>query len=163
MPDNVLVVYFSKGGASQTYAEVIAETLREEGLSVNVVNLWKNKKPDVEPYDCIVVGTGVRIGWVYRKGKMFLKRDDLKRKRLAIFLSSGIAVEDPQKSKDKFLTPLIEKYGLSPILWDALPGKIPGEGGKLEDKTDPELAKKWAQKLSRMLRQPQGCSSPARE
>ncbi len=91
---------------------------------------------------------------VYRKGKQFLRRKDLKGKRLAIFLSSGMAVESAEKSKTKFLKPLVEKYELGPIMYDAFPGKKPGPGGKLEDTTDPEIARRWAEELVSRLSEP---------
>ena len=91
---------------------------------------------------------------VYRKGKRFLRRKDLEGRRLAIFLSSGIAIKSAEKSKTKFLEPLVEKYGLDPVMCDALPGNMPGSGGKLEDRTDSEIARSWAGKLASKLSEP---------
>ncbi len=88
---------------------------------------------------------------VYRRTKKFLKRKDLKNKKLAVFLSSGIAVENPEKSKAKFLTPLLNKYNLHPVAYVALPGKTPGPKGELQDKTDAEPARNWVKDLSRKL------------
>ncbi|MCK5596831.1 MAG: hypothetical protein KAJ04_05220, partial [Candidatus Eisenbacteria sp.] len=78
----------------------------------------------------------------------------LEGKRLAIFLSSGIAVENAEKSKAKFLEPLVEKCGLNPVMCDAFPGKMPGFGGKLKDRTDPEIARLWAEELAAKLSEP---------
>ena len=91
---------------------------------------------------------------VYRKGKQFLRRKELEGKRLAIFLSSGIAVESAEKSKAKFLEPLVEKHGLDPVMCDAFPGKVPGSGGKPKDTTDPEIARLWAEELAAKLSAP---------
>ncbi len=147
MQKRTLIAYISAGSATERYADVIADTLRSRGHVVDVTDLKREKVPDLSSYENVVVGTGVRIGMVYRKGKQFLRRKDLKGKRLAIFLSSGMAVESAEKSKAKFLDPLVEKYGLDPIMYDAFPGKTPGSGGKLEDKTDPEIARRWAEEL----------------
>ncbi len=151
MPEKTLVAYFSKGGASGMYAQIVAEVLGSHGHSVDLVNLEQRGKPDLTGYDNVVVGTGVRIGRVYRKGRKFLRREELGGKRLAIFLSSGIAVDDAAQSKEKFLTPLLRKYELAPLMCDALPGKIPGPGGKLEDKTDSQRARSWAEELASKL------------
>ena len=163
MHDKTLIIYFSKGGASEQYTHIIAETLRTYGHVVDIVNLKREMISDLEEYDNIVVGTGVRIGKVYRRARKVLRRKDFKGKRLAIFLSSGIAVESPEKSKEKFLKSLVEKYGLDPIMYDAFPGKTPGSGGKLQDGTDPEIAKRWAQRLAErcvsfVLRETRGLS-----
>ena len=148
MEARTLVGHVSSGGATRDYAEVIGETLTSRGHEVKIVDLKREKVDDLSPFDLVVVGMGVRMFMVYRKGKQFLSRDDLKGKRLAVFLSSAMAIEDPEKAKERFLSPLIEKHGLQPIMHDAFPGKMPVGGGKLQDRTDPEVARKWANALA---------------
>ena len=154
MDGRTLLAYISAGGATERYAHIVADTLRSRGHAVDVIDLKRDKIPDLSSYGSVVVGTGVRIGMVYRKGKQFLRRKDLEGKRLAIFLSSGIAVVNAEKSKTKFLEPLVEKYGLDPVMCDAFPGKMPGSGGKLKDRTDPAIAKLWAEELAAKLSEP---------
>ena len=151
MTQKTLVAYFSKGGASGDYARIVAEVLASRGHQVELVDLRKQRKPELAGYDNVVLGTGVRIGRVYRRGRKFLRSEELAGKRLAIFLSSGIAVDDAGESKKKFLEPLVDKLGLDPLMCDAFPGKVPGPGGKLEDKTDPERARRWAEELAAKL------------
>jgi len=131
MDGRTLLAYVSAGGATERYAHIIAETLRSRGHVVDVIDLKRDNIPDLSSYGSVVVGTGVRMGMVYRKGKRLLRRKDLEGRRLAIFLSSGIAIKSAEKSKAKFLEPLVEKYGLDPAMYDAFPGKMPGSGGKL--------------------------------
>ena len=140
MDEKTLVAYISAGGATERYAHIVAETLHSRGHVVDVADLKRDRISDLSLYENVVVGTGVRIAMVYRKGKQFLRRGDLKGKRLAVFLSSGIAVESAERSKAKFLKPLVERYDLDPVMYDAFPGKMPGPGGKLKDTTDPEVA-----------------------
>ncbi|MCK4408450.1 MAG: hypothetical protein KAW67_00085 [Candidatus Eisenbacteria sp.] len=154
MEERTLVAYISAGGATERYAHIIADTLRSRGYVVDAVDLKRDRVPDLSSYENAVVGTGVRIGMVYRKGKQFLRRKDLKGKRLAIFLSSGVAIKSAEKSKAMFLQPLVEKYSLDPVMCDAFPGKIPGSRGKLEDRTDPEIARLWAEELASRLSEP---------
>ncbi|MDJ0657340.1 MAG: flavodoxin domain-containing protein [Xanthomonadales bacterium] len=148
MAGKTAVAFYTKGGATEGYAQMIAETLSAAGFDVDLINLRKNRNPDLSPYPNIVLGTGVRIGLVYRIGKRFLRRNDFSRKNLAIFLSSGIAIEDAEKSKDKFLVPLIQKYHLDPILFDALPGQMPDDKNVT---VEPEKARDWARKLAALL------------
>jgi menaquinone-dependent protoporphyrinogen IX oxidase len=115
---------------------------------VDTVDLKRQKVLDLAPYGAVIVGTGVRMGMVYRKGKAFLRRKDLAGKQVSIFLSSGMAVDDAEGSRDKFLAPLVEGYGLSPVMYDAFPGRMPVGPGKVEDRTEPDIARRWAEELA---------------
>jgi len=147
MPEKILVAHISAGGATKEYAEVVAETLRSRGHVVELADLKKDRVKDVSGYSVVVAGMGVRMGMVYRKGKRFLARPDVAAKRLAVFLSSGEAIDDPARAREKFLTPLVGRLGLKPILYGAFPGKAPGVG-KLRETTDPAVAKAWAERLA---------------
>jgi menaquinone-dependent protoporphyrinogen IX oxidase len=153
MINKILVAYYTKGGASEKYANVISETLTANGLKVETYNL-ANNIPNVEAYDTIVLGTGVRMFRVYRRWKKVLKQKELSSKHLFMFLSSGTAIEDPEKAVEKFLRPLVEKYNLKPKLLVSFPGKIPDKWAKLEDQKEtmmPDKAKSWAQEISRQI------------
>jgi menaquinone-dependent protoporphyrinogen IX oxidase len=151
MPSRMLVAYVTAGGATEAYAKIIADALGARGHDADLVNLKRERAPDLSGYDGVVVGMGVRMAMVYRAGKRFLARKDLKGRPLAVYLSSAMAIDDPDKAKTKFLAPLMERYGLEPVMWDAFPGKMPGGPGKLEDRTDPEIARKWAEELAGRL------------
>lgn len=151
MPSRVLLAYVTAGGATEEYANVIADALRSRGLEVEIVDLKHGKIADPSGYDAVVVGMGVRMSMVYRKGKVFLARKDLGGKPLGVYLSSAMAIDDAEKAKARFLAPLIERHGLAPVMWDAFPGKLPRGPGKLEDTTDPEIARKWALELADRL------------
>jgi len=149
--NKTLVAYFSKGGASEEYAKVIVETLTANGLAVEIRNL-AHDIPDVTVFDTIVLGTGVRMGLVYRRWKKILKNKTLHNKRLFLFLSSGTAIEKPDEAVDKFLRPLVQKYNLKPESLISFPGKIPEKWAKYDDSKkvtmNPDLAKKWAEEIS---------------
>ncbi len=71
-----------------------------------------------------------------------------------MFLSSGTAIEDPEKAIEKFLNPLVEKYDLKPKSLVSFPGKIPDKWAKLEDQKVtmmPDKAKAWAQEIARQV------------
>lgn len=150
MTNKTLVAYFTKGGASEQYAKVIGETLKANGLTVEIQNLASNI-PDVTAYDTIVLGTGVRMFTVYRRWRKILKQKGLGDKRLFIFLSSGTAIEEPEKAVEKFLQPLMNKYGLKPASMVSFPGKIPEKWAKLDGEKEtmkPEKANEWALKIA---------------
>ena len=144
------VVYFTKGGAAEIYANAVADVLAGFGHVVDVINLRENDSPGLDAYDNVVLGTGVRIGMVYRRAKRFLKRADLKDKNLAIFLASGVAIDEPERSEEKFLEPLIKKYGLEPVKCDAFPGYVPGADADSPETVDPTIARGWAASLAKI-------------
>jgi menaquinone-dependent protoporphyrinogen IX oxidase len=153
MNSKILVAYFTKGGASEEYAQIIAKTLTADGLTVETCNLAHNI-PDVAAFDTVVLGTGVRMFRVYRRWKKVLKQKELGNKHLFMFLSSGTAIEEPDKAVDKFLRPLVEKYSLKPKSLISFPGKIPEKWAKLDSQNEtvkPEKAKVWAQEIARQV------------
>ena len=146
MTNKTLIAYFTKGGASEEYAKLIAETLRVKGLVVNIYNL-AHDVPDVAAFDSVVLGTGVRMSMVYRRWRKILKQKALREKHLFIFLSSGTAIEKPDEAVEKFLRPLMDKYGLQPASLVSFPGKIPEKWAKLDGEKETmklEKAKAWA-------------------
>ena len=150
MNSRILIAYYTKGGASEEYAKIIAETITANGLNVDIFNL-RDKIPDIEPYEIIVLGTGVRMFRVYGRWKKILKQKTLSSKHLFMFLSSGTAIEEPDKAVDKFLRPLVERFGLKPKSLVSFPGLIPEKWAKDEDQKEtmkPDVAKEWAKEIA---------------
>ncbi len=115
--------YVTKGGATREAAELIAKTLREKsGLAVDVVDLKKQKHPDIADYDNVVVGGGVRMGEVYGEAGAFL-RQDLGGKRVAVFICASGAGD--AKDKQKY----VEKYIAQDIAKNAKPLSVEAFGG----------------------------------
>jgi menaquinone-dependent protoporphyrinogen IX oxidase len=154
--NNILVAYFTKGGASEEYAKVIADTLTSQDLSVDLCNLAE-KTPEIEAYTTLILGTGVRMFRVYRRWKKVLKQQPIKDKQVYLFLSSGMAAEEPEKAVEKFLQPIVDKYHLNVESMTSFPGKIPEKWAKYDDspqgKMDPELAKTWANTIGEKIQQ----------
>jgi menaquinone-dependent protoporphyrinogen IX oxidase len=154
MNTKTLVAYYTKGGASEKYSRVIADTLTANGLAVEICNLAHNI-PDITAFDTVVLGTGVRMFRVYRRWKKILKQRALDSKNLFMFLSSGTAIEEPDKAVEKFLRPLVERYNLKPKSLVSFPGKTPerwakGEGQK--ETLKPDEAKTWAQEIAGQIK-----------
>lgn len=154
MNNRILVAYFTKGGASEEYAKIIEETLSSAGFSVDLLNLAEGI-PDVTSFDTIILGTGVRMFMVYRRWKKILKRKELRNKHLFMFLSSGMAIEEPDKAVEKFLQPLVKKYDLNPDSMISFPGKTPEKWAKYDENQKetmkPSLAKSWAKDITRQI------------
>jgi menaquinone-dependent protoporphyrinogen oxidase len=150
MNKKVLVAYHTKGGASEKYAQLIADTLNDYGLAIDTYNL-KDTIPDITEYDILILGTGVRMFMVYRQWKKILKQKAIKNKQLFMFLSSGMAIEEPEKAVEKFLQPLVKKYDLNPDSLVSFPGVTPEKWAKYDDgpknTMKPELAKTWAEEV----------------
>jgi len=122
-------------------------------LAVELHNL-AHDIPDVASFNSVVLGTGVRMFRVYRPWKKVLKQKTLKSKHLFVFLSSGTAIEEPRRAVEKFLHPIVDKYGLKPDLLVSFPGKIPEKWAKLENQKEtmkPEKAKAWAQEIAHQV------------
>lgn len=153
MMNKTLVAYFSKGGATEEYAKVIAETLTADGLAVEIRNL-AHGIPKITAFDTVVLGTGVRMGMAYRRWRKVLKQKALRDKRLFLFLSSGTAIEEPDTAVKKFLRPIVDKYNLGPALLISFPGKTPEKWAKLDGEKETmnlEMAKAWAEKIASQI------------
>jgi menaquinone-dependent protoporphyrinogen oxidase len=120
MVDNkALVVYGTHYGGTRGVAEEIGRTLSGEGFDVDVVDAKKGAPP-VEPYDLVVVGSGIVMGKWTGEAEGFLKKNSgaLKDKRLALFVScgSGDVGEDWDKARSDYIDAVAGRYGVSPSL-----------------------------------------------
>jgi menaquinone-dependent protoporphyrinogen IX oxidase len=153
MTAKVLVAYQTKEGASELYAGAIAGTMKAKGFDVDLVDL-KKAKPDIRKYEIIIVGAGVKISLVYGKWKSILKKKELADKKLAMFLTSGTAIEEPDKAINKYVQPIIDKYKLKPIAVGSFPGKVPEKFAEKDihkNAVKSELASAWAEKLAQKI------------
>ena len=118
MPDvRALIVYGTRWGGTIKVAEKIGETLKEEGYSVDIFDA--KKPPHVDPYDLIIVGSGISGGKWTKEAEDFLQRNAamLRVKKTALFVSCGMVErEDGQdKAKEDYLVKVSVKYDLTPI------------------------------------------------
>jgi menaquinone-dependent protoporphyrinogen IX oxidase len=149
-----LIAFMTKGGVTGENAEMIADILRGEfGHHVTVVNMRRQKVPDLAPFDNVVVGTGVRIQTPYRKAKKLLRNKGLADKKVAIFISSAEAGDDPESATAKYEKKLCGKVEhMKPVACQAFGGRMPF--GDKTDWTDPETVKEWAYRLGEILKYP---------
>lgn len=148
-----LIAYETKQGASEGAAKIIAQTLREAGFEVELVNLKKQGTPDLAEYQNVVVGTGVRGGRVYGGALKFLK-NDLSGKKVAFYTSSswGGTPGSYQSAKKWFVQKTMEKYpNVDFVYSEAFGGKIKYFKRQMLDNTDASKVQAWAKELAEKL------------
>jgi len=154
--NKTLIAYETKSGVSKENAHLIATILREKfALEVDIIDLKKNKNPDISEYSNIVVGSGIRMGRWYKRPKSFLKKTDFSDKKLVIYLSSG-KVGNPEFDHDQIVEDYVGKIlnkrqQLKPVAYNAFGGRYERGGKALEDFRDPAKVKQWAEELGKIL------------
>jgi menaquinone-dependent protoporphyrinogen IX oxidase len=119
-----LIVYGTRYGATTGTSEEIAKILRDEGFDVNVVNAKQEKVKDIQPYELVVVGTGVAFGRWTGEVENFLKKNEseLARKKVAIFVSTMKTVSeregktaDVESARNWDIDGKLPKYSFKPL------------------------------------------------
>jgi menaquinone-dependent protoporphyrinogen IX oxidase len=80
------IIYTSKHGTTAKVAQMIAERLT--GNQVSIIDLKKDKRPDINSFDGIILGTPIYAGTPSKAMQRFCKEnfETLKQKRLALFV-----------------------------------------------------------------------------
>ncbi len=106
---NILIAYATKTGAAKTCAEILAKDFP----NCIICNIGKNL-PDIDSFDVIIIGSGVRMGKIYKPASRFIKNNlsTLLLKRSALFLCNA----DPdtiQKTIDKNIPETLKTAAIS--------------------------------------------------
>ena len=143
-------MYQTKSSVTEENAKIIADILRNQfQMEVDVINLKEQGKVNIEKYENIIVGSGIRMGMWYGKAKKFLKKK-FTNKNLAIFISSGTAGKDKQQAIDLYINKLLEKKpNLKPFSVEAFGGWYKKGGEITKNYRDPEEVKQWANVLGK--------------
>lgn len=121
-----LIVYGTRYGTTANTSEVIADTLRQVGYEVKIVNAKKEKVESINEFDLIIVGSGIQMGKWTKEPEDFLKKfqNGLSKKKIAIFVSCGGAnplSEGEQKNKEmdtakmKYLEDKSVEFNVNPV------------------------------------------------
>jgi menaquinone-dependent protoporphyrinogen oxidase len=154
LPDKTLIAYVTKGGATGEAARKIADVLHSKfNLEVEIVDLKKQKMPDLKQYDNVIVGGGVRVGRVYGKAVQFLK-NDFSGKKVAFFVCSSWAgtpsPESYQHAKTKFVDNTLVKCNMiNTVSAEAFGGRIRYFRKTMLDNTDLTKVEAWAELLGK--------------
>jgi menaquinone-dependent protoporphyrinogen IX oxidase len=154
--NKTLIAYVSKGGATEETARKIADTLRSKfQLEVDLVDLKEQKSPDLEHYQNIITGGGVRAGRVYGKTLKFLE-NDLRGKKIAFFVSSSWAGTPGsyENAKTKFVENTLAKYPkINPVSTEAFGGRIRYFRKTMLNNMDLAKVEAWAEELGKKFTQ----------
>lgn len=128
----ILVAYGSRYGSTKEIAEHIGSTLTQEGHDVDVKRA--TKAVPVDPYEVIVIGSGIQAGGWTKETKNFLRLNgsSLKWKKTALFVSccDYMEKEKHEDSTKKYLHDVAEKNGLTPVAYGLFGGVFDFTGKK---------------------------------
>ena len=154
--NKTLIAYKTKGGATEESARKIADALRSKyQLEVDLVDLKKQKVPDLNQYRNIIIGGGVRGGKVYSKALKFIE-NDLSGKHVAFYVSSSWAGTPGsyENAKVKFVENTLAKYPkINPVSTEAFGGRIRMLRKTMVDNTDLAKVEVWAEELGKKFTQ----------
>jgi menaquinone-dependent protoporphyrinogen IX oxidase len=115
-----LVIYGTRWGGTVNVAQKIGEVLKTEGCFVEVIDA-KQSPENVDSYDLVIVGSGVRADKWTKESINFMKKNAelLRAKKTALFVSCQMADRNEQEVRDKakklYLEKTAEQYGLTPL------------------------------------------------
>ncbi len=98
----VLIVYASQYGSTKGIAERITETLRQQGLVVDLRSVDADPRPLAdESFDAYVIGSAVHIGHWLRPGVDFVREnvDVLAKRRVWMFSSGPVGEKHVRESQ----------------------------------------------------------------
>ncbi|HSP73688.1 MAG TPA: flavodoxin domain-containing protein [Gaiellaceae bacterium] len=159
----ILVVYATKHGSTREVAEAVAETLRDEGLDVEVREAAETRSLD--RYDGVVLGGALYMGRWHRDAKRFLSRHRaaLATMPVAVFAMGPRTLEeqDVAESRTQLDRALAEAPELEPVSVAIFGGVIdpaaqhfPFNRMAATDARDWDAIRAWARELARSLAVP---------
>lgn len=106
------ILFATNHGSCQKVAEIIQQKI---GLDdVELVNLKKDKNPDIDKYDTIILGGSIHAGKIQNVVRNFYQKNIilLKEKKLALYLCCMME-KDALKQFDEAFTPEIRELSVS--------------------------------------------------
>lgn len=130
----VLIAYGSRYGSTEEIASKLADFLMEKEIETTVLNIKKERKPNLDDYDGIIVGSSVKITKWMKEPQRFLRqnRKVLNDKKLALYVSCMSVLTDPEYAREELLEKVMEKAGVKADLYEAFgPLMDLGENSKM--------------------------------
>ena len=129
----VLIVYGTRYGSTEEVSSKIVDTLKEKGIDTSAINskdLTIENQPNLEEYDGIIIGSGIKVGQWTKETKKFIENNVEFFKNsnvvLGIFVSSGLA-SNPEKIaelKKEYIENVLNQYGITANLYDLFGGVL---------------------------------------
>ena len=97
-----IILFAGKYGTTREIAERIAK--KTDGATV--YNLKRDSIPDLEEFDCVIIGSSIYVGMIRKEAKAFLSenKDILSRKKTGLFLS-GLEASGEKEFFEKNFSP----------------------------------------------------------
>ncbi|HQF62158.1 MAG TPA: flavodoxin domain-containing protein [Anaerolineaceae bacterium] len=167
MEKRIIVAYASIHGSTQEVAECIAETIREQGVIVDLQPASKVKT--LEGYQGVILGSALYIGHMNKHALNFLSRFKNMISNgipIAVFAGGPLKLEDdPQEIQGMLYQDLAKYPWLKPVSVELIGGRFdPSKGVKFpwnllpavknmeaSDIRDWNAIKKWAVNVSEQL------------
>lgn len=169
---SILVAYATRFGSTQEVAEVIAESLRQAGLAVDLQPMQQVK--GIDQYDAVVLGAAIYNAKWHAEAHHFLAQHQeiLRQRPLAIFALGPLTTgEVPMRNSHRQLDKELARYPwLNPVALEIFVGKYdpkkPGLGFfermmPARDYRNWEAIRAWAQALPAQLRHAERSGQPA--
>lgn len=123
------MAYGTRWGSTGDVARELASVLGRKGCPVDLRDLGEDAPTDLEPYDLVVIGSGIAYGSWSKGALRFLESNAgvLSEKRLAMFACCGDLLFDPSKAEEyenQYLREVAEKYDLEPFSMGLFGGMI---------------------------------------
>ncbi len=117
----VLIAYGTRYGSTEEIATKLASFLNEKEIETTVLNLKKKTNPNLNDYDGIIVGSGVKITKWMKEPQRFLRqnREALKGKKLALYVSCMSVLTDSEYARVELLENVMEKAGVMADVYEA--------------------------------------------
>ncbi|MHA1490882.1 MAG: flavodoxin domain-containing protein [Promethearchaeota archaeon] len=129
----VLIVYGTRYGSTEEVSNKIVNTLKEKAIDTSVINfkdLITENQPNLEDYDGIIIGSGIKVGQWTKETKKFVENnlEFFKNSNviLGVFVSSGLA-SNPEKIvelKKEYIENVLNQYGIVADLYDVFGGVL---------------------------------------
>lgn len=93
-----IIIYSTKYGSAGEIAELLRTKLAGE---TDVINIMKEQAPFLSGYDNVILGSSVYIGRIQKQMTAYIAGhiDELKTKRIGLFLSAGAPNEEEGKKE----------------------------------------------------------------
>lgn len=157
----VLIAYAGKTGTTEKCAKILKVLVDDSTLC----DLTK-ERPDLDDYNCIVVGGSIRMGMLHKDAKRFIERNKeaLKKKKCAFFICNCFKNQTQEYFENNIPFELREKAlalssfggeinmdeyrGLDKVVMKAMENQL-DENDAIHASTSSEAIQKFAEKLKR--------------
>lgn len=124
-----LILYTTKHGATGEIAQRIAKQMDE----TTVCDLKSGKIPQIDGFDCIVIGSALYAGMICKEAKEYISQnaDTLRTKKLGLFVSGMDDSREKEFLEGNFPTDMLQAASATGFLGGVFDPKKVGVMGKL--------------------------------